>query len=211
MAFQVVERFDFEKVQYSYDPKGDVLYLSFGPPAPAVAIQVEDWLALRLSSQPPFLVGMTIVGFKRIFESINRYIEQELPKRIERLSRAFMDISYNDETDTLVMRFEEQDHWLRKWLKGLWSTPKAKPSIFEPFVANVYVEKSLPSKEIVGFKILEYTKTGPAAVEAFFEKIVDTIFDPHPEEDENAHLVANALIGWLDWKKLATLGVNRNA
>jgi uncharacterized protein YuzE len=205
MAFQVVERFDFEKVQYSYDPKADVLYLSFGPPAAAVAIQVEDWLAFRLSSQPPFLVGMTIVGYKRIFERINQYIEQELPKRIEALSRVFVNISYSDDTDTLVMRFEEQERGLRKWLKRLWRTPKAKPSIFEPFVANVYVEKSLPSKDIVGLKILDYTKSGQTAAKAFFEKTIDTVFEPHPEDDENAHLVTNALIGWLDWKKLATL------
>lgn len=162
-------------------------------------------MAIRLSSQPPFLVGMTIVGFKRIFERINQYIEHELPERIERLSRVFVSISYNDDTDTLVMRFEEQERWLRKWLKRLWRTPKAKPSIFEPFVANVYVEKSLPSKDIVGFKILDFTKSGQIAAEAFFEKIVDTILEPHPEDDENAHLVTNALIGRLDWKKLATL------
>lgn len=205
MAFQLVQRFDFGKVQHSYDPKGDVLYLSFGPPAPAVAIQVEDWLALRLCLQPPFFGGITIVGFKTIFGKINRYIEQELPERIERLSRVFMSISYNDETDTLIMRFEEQERGVRKWLKRLCGTPKAEASIFEPFVANVYLEKSLPSKDVVGFKILEFTKSGPAAVEAFFEKVVDTIFEPHPEDDENAHLVASTLIGWLDWKKFATL------
>lgn len=192
MAFRVVQRFDFQKVRYSYDRTGDVLYVSFGPPVPAVAIQVEDWLALRVSLRPPSFVGMTIVGFKRIFERINRYIEQELPERVQRLSRTSISISYEDGTDTLIMRFKEP---------GL----LRKPSIFEPLAPSVYVEKSLPSKDIVGIKIVEYTKMGPAAIEAFFEKILETVFEPHVEHDENAHLVTNVLIGRLNWKALAAL------
>jgi len=58
---------------------------------------------------------------------------------------------------------------------------------------------------VVGIKILEYTKCGPAAIEAFFGAIIDTLFEPHEKHDENAHLVTNAFIQRLDWKKLSEL------
>ncbi len=87
MAFRLVQEFKFENVDYAYDRQGDVLDISFGPPAPAIALQVEDWLAIQLRLNPPLLQGMTIVGFKKIFEKINRYAERELPERMERLAR----------------------------------------------------------------------------------------------------------------------------
>ena len=190
MAFQVVQTFNFENVEYSYDRMADVLYISFGPPVPAVAVQVEDWLALRISLQPPVIVGMTVVGFKRIFEKINRYVEQELPERIERLTNVSLNIFYDDVTDTLIARLTEELPFL---------------TVFEPLAANVYLEKSVPSKDIVGVKILEYTKCGPSAIEAFFGTIIDTIFESQPRRDENAHLITNVLIRHLDRKRLASL------
>lgn len=204
MAFQIVQTFTFENMEYSYDRTGDVLYISFGPPVPAIAIQIEDWLALRICLQPPVIVGMTVVGFKNIFEKINGYIEQELPERIERLTKVSMNISYDDETDILIMRFAEPLS-LRERIKNLFGYTKPEVSVFEPVVAGVYVEKNLPSKDIVGVKILEFTKIGPSAIEAFFGTIVDTIFEPHTEGNENAHLITNALIQHLDRKKLAAL------
>ncbi|MBI1941856.1 MAG: hypothetical protein HYS33_10160, partial [Acidobacteria bacterium] len=86
MAFEVVQEFNFEKLEYSYDRRGDVLEISFGPPVPAIALQVEDWLAIRMRAEPPYLQGMTVVGFKRLFEKINRYVEEELPQRMKRLA-----------------------------------------------------------------------------------------------------------------------------
>ena len=190
MAFHVVQT--FQEVQHRYDRIGDVLYLSFGPPRPAVAVQVEDWLALRLAVTVPFgFVGMTIVGFRRISEKINRYIEhdieQQLPDRVERLRSVSM--TYDDETDTLVMRPRETDE------KGL--------SIFEALAENVYLEKSLPTKDVLGVKILNFTKSGPTAIEAMFGRIIDTIFEPGRERDENARLITRALVQSVDWKSLA--------
>ena len=214
MAFDLVQRLNFGKVDYSYDRRGDVLDISFGPPAPAVAIQVEDWLAIQMGLQPPFLQGMSIVGFKRIFEKINRYAEKELPKRMKKLANARLEISHDDDTDTLIMRWEEEPSGLGKLVKNLFSYKRQKPSIFEPLsksgslddpLRNVYVQKSLPSKEIVGLKIFEFTKCGPTALEAIFGAIIDTIFEPSAEHDENAHLITNALIQRLDWQRVATL------
>lgn len=190
MAFELSQTLNFENPQYHYDRTADVLYLSFGPPVPGVALQVEDWLALRLSlGPPPRLAGMTIVGFKRIFEKINRYIEQELPERVERLRSVRLKISYDDLSDTLIMRSEEP----------------GTLSIFERLRNNVYLEISLPSKEVMGLKIVDYTKRGPAAIEDLFGAIIDTLFEPQASRDESAHLVTSAVIRHIDWNKLASV------
>ncbi len=221
MAYKLVQEFKFEKTDYSYDRRGDVLDISFGPPAPAIALQVEDWLAIQVRLNPPSLQGMTIVGFKRILEKINRYAEKELPKRMKRLARVKMSIAYDDGSDTLAYRWEEDESPVRRLLRKLFFHRKGRPTIFEPLskggavalpataaeqsLHNVYVEKALPSKDIVGLKILEYTKSGPAALEGIFGAIIDAIFEPRAEYDENVHLITNALVQCFDWQKFATL------
>lgn len=206
MAFQVVQEIKFPKVEYHYDHEGDVLFVSFGPSVPAIALQVEDWLALHVGLNPPFLQGMTIVGFKRVFEKINRYVEQELPERIQKIANLSIRITYDDETDILMVSYKER----LSFLKQIWNVlarSKSQASIFEPLVENVYVEKSLPSKELIGFKILEYTKCGESAIEDLFGTIIDTIFEEQQRYNENAHLVTDTLIRYLDQKKLALLMV----
>lgn len=223
MAFKLVQQFNFEKLQYSYDRRGDVLEISFGPPVTAIALQVEDWLAIRMRAEPPYLQGMTVVGFKRIFEKINQYAEKELPERMRRLAsvRIRMSISYDDSSDTLIYRWEQERSALDKLLDKLSFHRMGKPSIFEPLlrrgdlspavattgqpIGNVYVEKSLPSKDILGIKILEFTKCGPAAMEAILGAIINTIFESSQEFDENVHLITNALVQRLDLQRFATL------
>ena len=222
MAFQLVQEFTFERVDYSYDRQRDVLDISFGPPVPAIAIQVEDWLAIRMRQQPPFLQGMTVVGFKRIFEKVNRYVEKELPQRMKRLAKATVEVSYDDATDTLIWHIEEQSSDRRKSVRHRFGRKRRSPSIFVPLsrsaghttfsvdaeepLRNVYLEKSLPSKDFVGLKILEYTRCGPAALEVIFGAIIDTLFlEASAEYDDNARLITNALIQRLDWEKVAEL------
>ena len=201
-------------MDYSYDRIGDVLDISFGPPAPSVALQVEDWLAMRVSITPPSLQGMTIVGFRKIFQKINGYVEHELPKRMKRLAQTSVQISvaYDDQSDTLIVRLTEQTIGWRRFVEKLFHHTRTAPSTFERLsnhpedsLRNVYVEKTLPSKRIVGMKFLEFTKTGPAAIEGIFGAMVDSIFEPRTVHDENAHLIANALISKLDWPRLGRL------
>jgi hypothetical protein len=214
MAFELVQEFKFEGVNYSYDRASDVLEISFGPPVPAVALQVEDWLAIRLQLDPPNLQGMTIVGFKKVFEKINRYAEKELPGRMKRLAKVSlkMAFSYDDQSDTLIMRWDEKTSGHRGRAEGFLKRKRQRPSIFEPLskepfgsLRTVYVEKVLPSKKIVGVKILEFTKCGPAAIEAFLGSLVDTLFESNTKPDENPHLITNALIQRLDWTRFASL------
>jgi len=209
-----VQKLEFDRVEYDYDPIGDVLDVSFGPPAPSVALQVEDWLAIRISVTPPYFQGMTIVGFRKIFRKIDGYFEHEFPKRIKRLASTSlqMSFSYDDQSDTLIIRLTEHATGWRRFVEGFFHRTRSKPTIFERLsnhpedsLRNVYVEKTLPSKRIIGVKILEFTKTGPAAIEGFFGAMVDSIFEPKAVQDENAHLIANALISRLDWPKLSRL------
>ena len=192
MAFKIAQTFNFEDVRYTYDRTRDVLYVSFGPPRPAVALQVEDWFSLRLSPEAPFFVGMTIVGFRRIFERINRYyLEEELPERIGRLARLTLSISYDDQTDVMIMRVTNPSD--------------DRLSVFELLAPNVYLEKSLPSKDVLGVKIIDYTKQGVTAIEAMMGRIVDTIFEPQRAREENARLITNVLVQHVDWSGLAAI------
>jgi hypothetical protein len=213
LAYNIVQKFEFDRLDYDYDPIADVLDVSFGPPAPSVALQVEDWLAIRISVARPSLQGLTIVGFRKIFQKINGYVEHELPKRMKRLAHTSLQvsISYDDQSDTLIFRLTEHTIGWRRLVERF-HRRKPEPSIFERLsdhpedsLRNVYVEKTLPSKRIVGVKILEFTKTGPAAIEGFLGAMVDSIFEPKARQDENTHLIANALISKIDWPKLSRL------
>ncbi len=209
MAYQLVQEFRFDKVDYSYDRRGDVLDVSFGPPAPAIALQVEDWLAVQVRINPPAFQGITIVGFKKIFEKINRHIESELPERMQRLASARLLLAYDDESDTLKMRVLEEPEAAQPLPPGA-----GIPSIFEPLSAasgagtdqslrHVYVERSLPSKDIIGLKILRFTECGQAAMEGLVGAIVDTLLEPGTQRDENLHLITNALVQQVDWQGFA--------
>ena len=221
MAFQIVQTFKFGELDYSYDRKGDVLDMSFGPPAPSIALQVEDWLAMRIRVSPPALAGMTVVGFRKIFEKINRYAEKELPQRMKRLARVEMSIAYDDGSDTLIMRFEEKPSFLKRLRQRFRLRDTGQASVFEPLAGrgdvpptpgssagaleNVYVEKSVPSKDFIGIKILQYTKCGPAAFEGILGAIIDTLFEPDTAQGENIHLITTVLFRHLDWQKFAAL------
>jgi hypothetical protein len=190
MAFELAQTINFGDVRHTYDRAGDVLYLSFGQPVPAAVVQVEDWLALRISITPPALVGMTIVGFRAIFRKIRPYIERELPGRIERLATLSMSVRYDEEKDALVIREERTGPGL---------------SLFEPLAPNLYVEKTVPSKDVVGIKIMDFTRQGPEAIKTMFGLIVDTLFDPMAPRDENADLITKAVMRRFDWRTLAQL------
>ncbi len=123
MAFVIEQR--FEDVQYEYDRDADALYVSFGPPRPAVALSVEDWLLIRVAPSPPQICGLTIVAFKQLFSRIRPDPIRELPERIDTLKQSRLLISYSDATDALTYRFEEE-----------------QPAYYERFADNVYRERS---------------------------------------------------------------------
>ncbi|MGH9661945.1 MAG: hypothetical protein ACRD96_25580, partial [Bryobacteraceae bacterium] len=157
MAFLIEQR--FEEARHEYDRNADVLYISFGPPRPAVALTVEDWLVIRISPSPPQVCGLTIIGFKRIFSHIRPDLTREIPERIDKLKKARFRAEYSDVTDTLTFRFEEE-----------------QPAYYERFSDNIYLEQSLVGREIVGFKITRYTEQGEAAVEKLLSSMIEALF-----------------------------------
>lgn len=50
----------------SYDREADVLYISFGPPRPAICIEPEEGLVLRLDPDTDQLIGVTIIGARAL-------------------------------------------------------------------------------------------------------------------------------------------------
>jgi uncharacterized protein YuzE len=62
----------FEKkdvpLDWEYDGEADVLYISFGPPKPAVGVDVGEGVIVRYDEQAREVVGLTIIGVGRRLE-----------------------------------------------------------------------------------------------------------------------------------------------
>ncbi|MBI3578104.1 MAG: hypothetical protein HY089_01670 [Ignavibacteriales bacterium] len=186
MAF-VIEQL-FNNVQHHYDPQGDVLYISFGPPVPAITIDVEDWFAIRLAPSPPWLCGFTLVGFKRLFSKIRPDLIKELPERVARINKGRFILNYSDELDALIIRFEED-----------------QPAYYEEFENYIYLEKSLISGEIIGFKITHYTDQGTHAIEALLAAMLDAMFAPVDSPPGPADKLTRAFFEHLNLPNLLSL------
>lgn len=52
-----------EPVRITYDPEGDVLYITFGQPAGSTGYQLSDQLLLRVDSQTRKANGLTIFNY----------------------------------------------------------------------------------------------------------------------------------------------------
>ncbi|HEX3036755.1 MAG TPA: DUF2283 domain-containing protein [Thermodesulfobacteriota bacterium] len=50
-------------VRITYDPEGDILYITFGQPAPATGYQLSDQVLLRVDPQTQRAAGLTIFNF----------------------------------------------------------------------------------------------------------------------------------------------------
>lgn len=186
MAFVIEQR--FEDAQHEYDREADVLYVSFGPPRPSVALAVEDWLAIRITPSAPQICGFTIIGFKRIFSRIRPDLIENLPERVARLKTAHFLVQYSDETDTLTFRFEEE-----------------QPAYFERFGDNIYLERALVGREIVGFKITRYTEQGGVAMEELLSSMIGALFAAPGTPLSPADALTRAFLEHLDIPKLLSL------
>ena len=187
MAFVIEQR--FEDVEHSYDREADVLYVSFGPPRPCVVLAVEDWLAIRISpSVPPQFCGLTIIGFKHIFSQVRPDLIENLPERVDRLKTARFRVQYSDEADTLTFRFEEE-----------------QPAYYERFCDNIYLERSLVGRGIIGFKITRYTEQGEAAMEKLLSAMIEALFAAPGSAHSPADPLTRAFLEHLDIPGLLSL------
>ncbi len=186
MAFVIEQQFN--DVRHQYDPEGDVLYISFGPPVPAVTIDIEGWLAIRLVPNPPMLSGFTFIGFKRLFSKMRPDLIQEIPERVSRIKKSRFHIGYSDESDTLMLRFEDE-----------------QPVYYEAFGNNIYMERSLISSDIVGFKITHYTDQGVNSLERLVTGMLDALFASPHSSPRQVDGLTHALIKHLDIPTLVKL------
>jgi len=187
MAF-VIEQ-EFAAVEHSYDSEGDVLYLSFGPPVPAVSLVLEDWLILRLSpGVPTRFVGMTLIGFKKLFSNIRPdLLVEELPASVERLKRVRFVAHYSDESDTFTFRFENEE-----------------PAYYERFGENIYLERAILDNHILGLKITDYTPRGDASIREVLSAILDSLFAA-PGTTYPADALTRAFLEHLDISRFLTM------
>ncbi len=51
-----------------YDDEADVLYLSFGPPRPAVGIDAGGGTVVRVDETDGHVVGVALIGLRRLVE-----------------------------------------------------------------------------------------------------------------------------------------------
>ena len=54
-----------EKVEYDYDEKADVMYISFGKPKPAICYEVKEGILLRKAVDSKKWCGLTIINFSK--------------------------------------------------------------------------------------------------------------------------------------------------
>lgn len=57
-------------VEWDYDAEADTLYVSFGPPRPAVGIDLGEGMIVRYDETAGKVVGVTIVGIGARVEEV---------------------------------------------------------------------------------------------------------------------------------------------
>ena len=66
-----------ESLDGSYDEEADVLYISIGPPKPALGVDVGDGLIVRYDEDTNEIVGVTIIGLR---ERAEDELSQPMPE-----------------------------------------------------------------------------------------------------------------------------------
>jgi uncharacterized protein YuzE len=61
-------------IRITYDPEGDILYITFGHPTEATGYQLSDQILLRVDPQTQQVAGLTIRNF-----SVHAHTAQEIP------------------------------------------------------------------------------------------------------------------------------------
>lgn len=72
------------ELNYDYDQKADVLYISFGKPREAVCVEREG-LLFRVDPYRDAIVGITVIGVKDRLYPISRHnVEEFTRKQLEK-------------------------------------------------------------------------------------------------------------------------------
>ncbi|HEV2197979.1 MAG TPA: DUF2283 domain-containing protein [Candidatus Acidoferrum sp.] len=57
-----------EQLKLNYDPKGDILYCSFGEPREAIGVETPDGIIFRLDPETEDVIGITVIDFSKRFQ-----------------------------------------------------------------------------------------------------------------------------------------------
>ena len=90
----------------TYDPEGDILYITFGQPTPATGYQLSDQILLRIDPQTHEAAGLTLLNF-----SIHLQANHDIPL-------PGLDPGLNEEPETKarllhLLRIPPVDHFLQ--------------------------------------------------------------------------------------------------
>ena len=73
------------KMNYDYDKKADVLYISLGKPKEAICVEKEAGILLRVDPFKDKVVGITVVNVKEKVPSLSKQnIEKFTQKQLEK-------------------------------------------------------------------------------------------------------------------------------
>ena len=62
---------NIDEIEVSYDPDGDVLYLSLGNPRPAITRGEKDGLLVRTDPHTDQVVGLTVLDYEKKFRQLD--------------------------------------------------------------------------------------------------------------------------------------------
>jgi uncharacterized protein YuzE len=69
------------KLNYDYDRKADVLYISFGKPKEAICVEKEAGVLLRVDPLKDKVVGITVINVKKKFHTLSKQSVEEFTQR----------------------------------------------------------------------------------------------------------------------------------
>ena len=62
------------KLHLDYDEDGDVLYLAFGRPKPALGVDIGEGVVVRYDEKKKEVVGLTIIGIR---SKLSKYLKEK--------------------------------------------------------------------------------------------------------------------------------------
>ena len=74
-----------DKIQYDYDKRADVLYISFGKPQKSICVEKEEGILFCVDPFKDKVVGITVIDSKEKFarlskRAVTKFVESKLSK-----------------------------------------------------------------------------------------------------------------------------------
>ena len=73
------KKIEYSNAQISYDKIGDVLYISFGKPRPAICDEVDQGDLIRIDPLTDEIVGITVLNYKKKYDLSVEFAKDIIP------------------------------------------------------------------------------------------------------------------------------------